>query len=204
MGLIAGGERAFVQAVEGAEDDSDQGAGDLAAIGVAADDTVVGITASGRTPYVLGAVRHARSVGALTIGFSCNADSELARAAELEITPVVGPEILSGSTRLKSGTATKLVLNMLSTGAMVRLGKTYGNLMVDLMASNAKLVSRSRRIVAQATGLDPDAAARALDAAGGEVKTAIVAAKLGVPPEDARRTLRAHGGRVRDALEADA
>lgn len=201
VGLIAGGEGAMIQAVEGAEDDPELGAGDLRALDLGPDDSVVGITASGRTPYVLGAMAYARSVGALVLGFSCNAGSEVEQAADLPITPVVGPEVLSGSTRLKAGTATKLVLNMLSTGVMVRLGKTYGNLMVDLQASNKKLVVRSRRIVAQATGLEVDAAASLLERCGGEVKTAIAAALLGVEPEQARTRLREAGGRVRGVVD---
>ncbi|MFO1052407.1 MAG: N-acetylmuramic acid 6-phosphate etherase [Planctomycetota bacterium] len=200
VGLIAGGERAFVRAVEGAEDSVEAGAADLRALAVSAQDAVVGIAASGRTPYVIGALREARARGAATVAVACNADAPISREAEVAIEVVVGPEVLTGSTRLKAGTATKLVLNTLSTGVMVRLGKTYGNLMVDVQATNLKLVARSRRIVAQATGLSPDAAARALDAAAGEVKTAIVATRLAVSPEQARARLRAAQGRVRDAL----
>jgi N-acetylmuramic acid 6-phosphate etherase len=202
IGRIAGGERALLRAVEGAEDDAELGAADLRALRIAADDSVVGITASGRTPYVLGALAHARAVGALTIALSCNAGSTVTAAAELAITPVVGPEILSGSTRLKAGTATKLVLNMLSTGVMVRLGKTWGNLMVDLQASNAKLRDRARRIVRDATGLADAAAAEALARCGGEVKTCIVHVLGGVGVETARARLAAAGGHVRAALEA--
>lgn len=152
VGLIAGGPSAMVKAVEGAEDSRELAAADLDALNLTANDTVVGVSASGRTPYAIGAVEHARTKGALTIGFSCNADSELAAAAEHGIEVVTGPELLTGSTRLKAGTAQKLVLNMISTITMIRLGKTYGNLMVDVRASNEKLQARSRRIVALATG----------------------------------------------------
>ncbi len=203
VGLVAGGERALVRAVEGAEDDPELGARDLRELGVAPDDTVVGITSSGRTPYVLGALRCARAAGALTVGLSCNRGSPVAATAELAITPVVGPEILSGSTRLKAGTATKMVLNMLSTGLMVRLGKTFGNLMVDLQASNEKLVRRARHIVREATGLDDEAAAEQLRRCRGEVKTCIVAVLRGVDAEVARRILTRAGGRVREAIETD-
>src|SRR5262249_44492428 len=148
------GPPAVTRAVEGAEDHPQLAAHDLATLSLSSADVLVGIATSGRTPYVLGAVEHARKVGAFTIGLSCNPDSELTPRVDLAITPVVGPEILSGSTRLKAGTATKLVLNMLSTGAMVRLGKTFGNLMVDLRATNEKLRHRTNRIVREATGLD--------------------------------------------------
>src|SRR5262245_53394530 len=146
IGLIAGGPSALTRAVEGAEDRPELADHDLAAVHVSAKDVVVGIATSGRTPYVLGAVAYARRIGAFTIGLSCNADSDLIPEVDLAITPVVGPEVLSGSTRLKAGTATKLVLNMISTGAMVRLGKTFGNLMVDLRATNEKLRHRTNRI----------------------------------------------------------
>lgn len=200
VGLIAGGERAFVHAVEGAEDSEALGAADVARLAVGARDVVVGIAASGRTPYAIGVLRAARASGALTIAIACNRDAPISAMAEHAIETVTGPEVLTGSTRLKAGTAQKLVLNLLSTGVMVKLGKTYGNLMVDVQATNAKLLARSRRIVADATGLDPAAAARALDAAGGEVKTAIVAARLSIDPASARERLRAADGRVRGAL----
>ena len=154
VGVIAGGPSALTRAVEGAEDHPEFAVKDLTAISLSAKDVLVGIATSGRTPYVLAAVDHARGLGAFTIGLSCNPDAEIISRAELAITPVVGPEVLSGSTRLKAGTATKLVLNILSTGAMVRLGKTYGNLMVDVRATNEKLRHRTNRIVREATGLD--------------------------------------------------
>src|SRR5439155_14227743 len=154
IGLIAGGAQALTRAVEGAEDHPEFAARDLAAVAFSAADVLVGIATSGRTPYVLGAVDYARGVGAFTVGLSCNPDADIIPRVDLAITPVVGPEVLSGSTRLKAGTATKMVLNMLSTGAMVRLGKTFGNLMVDLKATNEKLRLRTNRIVREATGLD--------------------------------------------------
>jgi N-acetylmuramic acid 6-phosphate etherase len=200
VGLIAGGPPALTRAVEGAEDDPSLGERDLAAIGFSERDTLVGIATSGRTPYVLGAVAWAKRLGAFTVGLSCNAGSELAKSADLAITPVVGPEVLSGSTRLKAGTATKLVLNMLSTGAMVRLGKTFGNLMVDLRASNSKLRARANRIVRTLTGLDRAAANELLRLCGGELKTALVAQMAGVVPEEARGRLASAGGMVRWAL----
>jgi N-acetylmuramic acid 6-phosphate etherase len=200
QGLIAGGANAFLQAVEGAEDDDQLGAADLDRLGLGPKDTVVGIAASGRTPYVAGALRHARSAGALSIALVCNAGSAVAAAAELAIEVITGPEVLTGSTRLKAGTATKMVLNMLSTGAFVRLHKVYGNLMVDLQASNDKLRARSVRIVAQATGRDAAAAAELLRACDGEVKAAIVAAERSVEPHVARTLLFTHDGSVRAAL----
>ena len=202
LGLIAGGEGAFVKAVEGAEDDQELGARDLQRVGIAAHDAVVGITASGRTPYVLGAFAEAERSGALRIAVVCSAGGPVAARAEIAITLLCGPEVLTGSTRLKAGTATKMVLNMLSTGAFVRLGKTYSNLMVDVQTTNAKLRSRARRIVAQATGLEEAAANEVLERCGNEVKTAIVAALRGVGPEKARSLLAATGGRVRVALDA--
>ncbi len=202
VGVIAGGPAAITQAVEGAEDHPEFAAADLRALGLNADDVLVGIATSGRTPYVLGAAAYARSQGAATIGLACNPDSELAAAVDLAITVVVGPEVLSGSTRLKAGTATKLVLNMLSTGAMVRLGKTFGNLMVDLRATNAKLRARTNRIVRTLTGLTVDEADALLRECGGELKTALVRRLANVGPEEARARLHAAGGSVRRALGA--
>jgi N-acetylmuramic acid 6-phosphate etherase len=197
LGLIAGGPAALTRAVEGAEDHPELAEKDLAALEVTAKDVVAGIATSGRTPYVLGAVAYARNQGSYTIGISCNTDSELARLVDLAITAVVGPEVLSGSTRLKAGTATKLVLNMLTTGAMVRHGKTYGHLMVDLRATNNKLRIRSNRIVRQVTGLNEEAAGDLLERCGGEVKTALVAHLANVVPAEARQRLEAAGGQVR-------
>jgi len=200
VGVIAGGPTALTRAVEGAEDHPETAAADLAAVQLSAADVLVGIATSGRTPYVLGAVEFAKQLGAFTVGLSCNADSELIPRVDLAITPVVGPEVLSGSTRLKAGTATKLVLNMLSTGVMVRLGKTFGNLMVDLRATNDKLRYRTNRIVREATGLDCDAADALLANCGGELKTALVAQLAGLSPDGARQRLTAVGGRVRAAV----
>ncbi|MFI0212856.1 N-acetylmuramic acid 6-phosphate etherase [Streptomyces lydicus] len=201
-GLIAGGPSALVSAVEGAEDSQELAVEDLSAIGLTALDTVVGISASGRTPYAVGAVEHARARGALTIGLSCNAGSALAAAAEHGIEVVVGPELLTGSTRLKAGTAQKLVLNMLSTITMIRLGKTYGNLMVDVRASNDKLRARSRRIVALATGAGEPEIEAALSRTDGEVKNAILTLLGDVDGPTAARLLDASGGHLRAALAA--
>lgn len=202
VGLIAGGYTALTRAVEGAEDHPEYAVADLQEAKLGANDVVVGIATSGRTPYVIGGLEYARSVGASAIGLACNDGSALAAAADLMITPVVGPEVVSGSTRLKAGTATKLVLNMLTTGAMVRLGKTYGNLMVDLKATNTKLVQRTRRIVAMLTGLTEEQAEAELARCGGELKTTVVAVKQQVTPERARELLKAAQGQLRGALEA--
>ncbi|MFD5265313.1 N-acetylmuramic acid 6-phosphate etherase [Streptomyces sp. NPDC058335] len=202
VGLIAGGPRAMVTSVEGAEDSRELARADLAALALTAEDTVVGISASGRTPYAIGAVEYARSLGALTVGLACNPGSALAAAAEHGIEVVVGPELLTGSTRLKAGTAQKLVLNMLSTITMIRLGKTYGNLMVDVRASNEKLRARSRRIVSLATGADDEEIERALAATGGEVKDAILVLLAGVDGPSAARLLEESGGHLRAALAA--
>ncbi|MFE3633862.1 N-acetylmuramic acid 6-phosphate etherase [Streptomyces cellostaticus] len=203
-GLIAGGPEAMVTSVEGAEDSAELAQEDLDALKIRPEDTVVGVSASGRTPYAVGAVEHARSLGALTVGLSCNAHSPLAAAAEHGIEVVVGPELLTGSTRLKAGTAQKLVLNMLSTITMIRLGKTYGNLMVDVRASNAKLRARSRRIVSLATGACDEEIERALTEAGGEVKTAILIVLAGVDGPTAVRRLADSAGHLRAALGATA
>ncbi|MCO8122130.1 N-acetylmuramic acid 6-phosphate etherase [Stieleria sp. TO1_6] len=200
VGLIAGGDSALRQAIEGAEDDPQQAVTDLAAIELCDQDVLVGIATSGRTPYVIGALRHAADVGAYPIGLACNADSPMADVARLMITPIVGPELISGSTRMKAGTATKLVLNMLTTGTMVRLGKTYGNLMVDLRASNSKLLARSIRLVSQLTGLDRAQAAEALDQCSGELKTTVVAVLRDVSPDSARALLKQFGGQLRPAI----
>ncbi len=173
QGIIAGGEAALARATEASEDDRTAGVADLTARGFAAGDALVGIAASGRTPYVLGAIEAARETGALTIGISCTPNSELAGVAAVAITPLVGPEVVTGSTRMKAGTATKLVLNMLSTAAMVRLGHVYGNLMVNVQPTNEKLRERARRIVSEAAGVDPDEAAAWLERAGNHVRTAI-------------------------------
>ncbi|MFJ8547336.1 N-acetylmuramic acid 6-phosphate etherase [Streptomyces sp. NPDC093586] len=202
VGLIAGGPEAMVTSVEGAEDSAELARADLDALALTADDTVVGVSASGRTPYAVGAVEHARALGALTVGLACNAGSALAAAAEHGIEVVTGPELITGSTRLKAGTAQKLVLNMLSTITMIRLGKTYGNLMVDVRASNEKLRARSRRIVALATGAGGEEIERALAATDGEVKHAILTLLADVDGPTAARLLEDSGGRLRAALAA--
>jgi len=200
LGVIAGGQVAVSEASESAEDHADDGARALAGLGVGEADAVVGVSASGRTPYVLGAIAHARDAGALTVGLACNAGSELSAAVELPIEVLVGPEFIAGSTRLKAGTAQKLVLNMLSTLTMVRLGKTYGNLMVDVRVTNAKLRDRARRIVEQAAGVDAAAAAEALDAAGEDAKLAVAMLRGGLTADEARARLAAAGGHLRRAL----
>jgi N-acetylmuramic acid 6-phosphate etherase len=200
IGVIAGGEVALRSAVEDAEDDATRGAVDLEAIGLTAADAVVGISASGRTPYVVGALEHARALGALTVGLSCNAGSRVGEVADLAIETVVGPEIVAGSTRLTGGTAQKLVLNAISTIAMVRLGKVHGNLMVDVQATNAKLRARAERIVMLATGVDAAAASAALESVGGSVKAAILVTITGVSPDAALARLATHDGVLRDAL----
>ncbi|MEU4350147.1 N-acetylmuramic acid 6-phosphate etherase [Streptomyces sp. NPDC023838] len=200
VGLIAGGPAAIATSVEGAEDSKELAAKDLDGLGLTPLDTVVGVSASGRTPYAVGAVEHARARGALTVGLACNTGSALAAAAEHGIEVVVGPELLTGSTRLKSGTAQKLVLNMISTITMIRLGKTYGNLMVDVRASNEKLRARSRRIVALATGAADEEIESALTAADGEVKTAILMLLADVDAPTATRRLERADGHLRTAL----
>jgi N-acetylmuramic acid 6-phosphate etherase len=200
VGLIAGGPPALTRAVEGAEDFPEQGENDVRGIDLSPRDVLVGIATSGRTPYVLGAAAYARRVGCKVIGLACNEGSELEPLTDIMLCPVVGPEVLSGSTRLKAGTATKLILNMLTTGAMVRLGKTFGNLMVDLRATNLKLKARTNRIVRLVCGVDDSEADRLLEASGGELKTALVMRTASCDAETARSRLAAVGGRVRDAL----
>jgi N-acetylmuramic acid 6-phosphate etherase len=201
QGIIAGGERAIAQAGEAAEDDAALGVQDIEARGFTARDVLVGIAASGRTPYVLGAVAHARKLGAVTVGISCTPDSELSRAVAIPIEPKPGPEVVTGSTRLKAGTATKLVLNMLSTAVMIRLGHVYGNLMVNVQPKNAKLRERAIRIISDAAAVDREKAEASLDASDGTVKVAIVMARLGVPREEAEGRLRAAQGRISEALK---
>lgn len=201
QGIIAGGEQALARATEASEDDPALGVRDLLDRGFTGGDALVGIAASGRTPYVLGAVAKARELGALTIGISCTPASELSRACDIPIESLPGPEILAGSTRMKAGTATKLVLNMLSTAVMIRLGHVYGNLMVNVQPKNAKLADRARRIIAEAAGIDSERAAEFLKKSGGTVKVAILMARLGVDREQAEVRLRAAGGRVSEALK---
>lgn len=201
QGLIAGGDRALRFAVERAEDSPEAGVQDLKARDFSALDAIVGIAASGRTPYVLGGLNYAREIGALAIALSCVTESAIAAAADIAITPVPGPEIITGSTRMRAGTATKMVLNMISTGIMIRLGYVYGNLMVNVQPTNEKLVDRARRIVASITGVSYDDASGLLSASGGSVRAAIVMNKLKVSPSDAQARLQAAGGSLRRALE---
>lgn len=200
QGIMAGGNAAFGRATEATEDDPAMGAHDLAARDFMAADVLVGIAASGRTPYVLGAVAEAKKRGAVTVGLCCAPDAELSRAVDIAIAPLVGPEIVAGSTRMKSGTAQKLVLNMLSTAAFIRLGYVYGNLMVNVQPKNEKLVDRARRIVAQAAGVSAERAVEFLEMGGNCVSTAIVMARAGVGRVEAERRLAAAGGRIRKAL----
>ncbi len=204
IGLIAGGSSALTRSIEGAEDDPAQGASDIAAHHVSERDVVLGIAASGRTPYVIGAVQEAMRRGAFVAGLACTRPSPLESAVELMIAPVVGPEVITGSTRMKAGTAQKLALNTLTTTVMILLGKTYGNLMVDVQPTNTKLRYRAVRIVAMATGLDEEDAAALLDEAGSDPKVAIVMALARLDVAQARDRLEAASGRVRDAIDRPA
>lgn len=203
VGLIAGGDRAFVKAVEGAEDSPDLAATELDGIGLSSRDVVVGIAASGRTPYVIGGLDHARAAGAATVSVACNRGAVVSGHADVAIEVDNGPEVLTGSTRLKAGTSQKLILNMISTASMVQVGKVYGNLMVDVMPTNEKLVARSQRIIAEATGCDEATAREAYEAAGGHAKTAIVMILAEVPAAEARDRLEQAGGFVRNAVNPD-
>ena len=201
VGIIAGGSAAITTAIEGVEDSAEQGRHDVAVFGLSANDSLIGLAASGRTPYVVGALTYAREVGALAVAVTCNSPSAIGAVADITIAPVTGAEVVAGSTRLKAGTAQKMVLNMLSTAVMVRLGKTYGNLMVDVRPTNAKLRRRAVRIVVEATGVTEDAAQTALTASDEDVKGAIVALLADVSPDDARARLLRAGGIVRAALQ---
>lgn len=200
LALIAGGDSALRLPAEGAEDKPQAGASDLKSQNLTSRDAVVGIAASGRTPYVLGALAYAKEIGALTIGLTCNPNSEISKIVDCPIEIDSGPELLAGSTRLKSGTAQKLVLNMISTITMVRLGKTFGNLMVDLQITNGKLKDRAIRIIEKATGASRTLSEKALSDAGHEVKVAILMLLLDIDAENARERLRASQNRVREAL----
>jgi N-acetylmuramic acid 6-phosphate etherase len=202
-GIIAGGEAALVRAAEASEDDPLAGAQDLMAAGFGSADVVVGIAASGRTPYVLGAVAKAREIGAITCGISCTPDSELSRAVDYPMEPTPGPEVLAGSTRMRAGTATKLVLNMISTAVMIRLGHVYDNLMVNVQPTNKKLEDRARRIIQQAAGVSYERATELLEQAGRRVRTAIIMGKRHVSREEAERFLAASKGRVSEALKSN-
>jgi N-acetylmuramic acid 6-phosphate etherase len=201
QGIIAGGEAALSRATETSEDDPSIGARDLIGRGFVERDVLVGIAASGRTPYVLGAIAEANRMGAFTIGISCTPDSELSRAVKLPITLLVGPEIVAGSTRMKAGTATKMVLNMLTTASFIRLGYVFGNLMVNVQPKNSKLADRARRIIAMAAGVPYDRAGELLAAAGNSVQTAIVMARAGVDRAEAERRLVRAGGRISESLQ---
>lgn len=201
VGIIAGGDRALRHPIEGAEDDSEQGKLDLQSINFSAKDVLVGIGASGRTPYVLGGLQYADTLGAFTAGVSSSASSPISKACSLPLPTETGPEVLTGSTRMKSGTAQKLVLNMLSTTAMILIGKVYGNLMVDVQASNAKLVERQIRIVMDAAECPREEAAKALETCARSCKTAIVHLLTGLPPEQAKEKIRQAGGFLRSALK---
>lgn len=202
IGLIAGGHTAILQAVENAEDNREQGAQDLKDIHFSRHDVLVGIAASGRTPYVLGALAYANELGATTVSLSCNPGSAMSQVAAIALTPVVGPEVVTGSSRMKAGTAQKLVLNMLTTGSMIRSGKVYGNLMVDVEATNQKLVQRQVNIVMQATDCDDATASAALTACGGHCKTAILMVLADLAADEAKALLSQHQGFIRQALQA--
>lgn len=200
VGLIAGGEKAFVRAVEGAEDSLELCEEEFKKIGLNKNDIAIGIAASGRTPYVIGGLRYARSLGCKTVAIACNKGSEVGKEAELAIEPSCGPEVLTGSTRLKSGTAQKMILNMISTGSMVGVGKAYQNLMVDVQQTNKKLVVRAQNITMAATGCTREEAAQALDQADGNAKLAIVMLLTKMPVEEAKAKLEVAHGHVRGAL----
>lgn len=201
VGLIAGGEGAFFQAFEGNEDSPELGEKDLVAVGLTASDVVVGLSASGRTPYVLGGLSYAKGLGCKTVAVACNCGSAIGAVADIAIEAVPGPEVIAGSTRLKAGSVQKMVLNMISTGAMVRVGKVYQNLMVDVRLTNAKLQVRGQNIVMEATGCGRDKAVAALAEAGGHTKVAIVSILFGIDAVTAENRLEQAGGRVRAAVE---
>ncbi|QQZ09279.1 N-acetylmuramic acid 6-phosphate etherase [Heyndrickxia vini] len=200
QGFLAGGMKAFTEAVEGAEDDENQGENDLASIKLSAKDTVIGIAASGRTPYVIGALKYASKMGAKTVSISCNKNAEISKYAKVTIEVETGPEVLTGSTRLKAGTAQKLVLNMISTASMIGIGKVYKNLMVDVQSTNKKLVERSKRIIMQAAEVDYDTAADYFEKAHHNVKVAIVMILLQCSYEDALESLKNAKGYIRKTL----
>ncbi|MBT2733742.1 N-acetylmuramic acid 6-phosphate etherase [Bacillus sp. ISL-7] len=201
QGIMAGGEGAFLKAVEGAEDQPDLGVADLKELGLTKDDTVIGIAASGRTPYVIGALRYARSIGAKTVALSCNKNAAISKEADQSIEVIVGPEVLTGSTRLKSGTAHKMILNMISTSSMILLGKAYENLMVDVHVSNQKLKERAIGIIRKITGVSYEQALETLEASDLQVKTAIVMIKTNRNKQEAERLLTEANGYVKKAIQ---
>jgi N-acetylmuramic acid 6-phosphate etherase len=202
IGIIAGGYDALRRAVETAEDDPEQAARDLQSHKAASSDVVVGISASGNTPYTLGAVDYAKKIGAATIAVTCNPASQMAAVVDVSIAPVVGPEVIAGSSRMKAGTAQKMILNMLSTATMIKLGWVYSNLMSNLRATNDKLRRRACAILSEETGLSDDEAARTFQAAAGDLRIALLMAQVKLSPEDAQRLLDSHGGSVRSALDS--
>jgi N-acetylmuramic acid 6-phosphate etherase len=201
-GIIAGGYEALHRSVEAAEDDPEQAVRDLVSLGVSAQDAVVGISASGNTPYTLGAVAYANKIGAATVAVTCNSDSRMAETAIISIAPVVGPEVIAGSSRMKAGTAQKLILNMLSTATMIRLGLVYSNLMSNLRATNDKLRRRARAILAEEAGIGSDEAAQVFDAAAEDLRVALLMARSNLSCADAERLLESHKGSVRRALDS--
>lgn len=201
IGIIAGGLEAMTVAIEGAEDDVEAGKDDLQNIDLTEKDVVVGLTANGNTPYVLGALEYANSIGTTTVGVTCNEDSKITKVANIAITPVVGPEVIAGSTRLKAGTAQKMVLNMLSTASMIGLGKVYNNLMVDVNPTNSKLIDRATRIIMEATRVERKEAERYLELSKNKPKVAIVMIKKDCSYEEAVQLLEEHGGYVYKVLE---
>lgn len=203
IGIIAGGDRAIHTAVEGAEDDKEAGRNDLKKLDLTKDDVVVAIAASGRTPYAIGALEYANEIGAVSAALVCSPDSEMSEVAQYTIAAVVGPEVVTGSTRMKAGTAQKLVLNMISTASMIGIGKVYSNLMVDVQPSNKKLVQRARNIVVEATGCSPEEAERALSDHNGYAKGAILQLLTGLSPSDTRALLETHNGMLKQALKAN-
>ncbi|MPM01944.1 N-acetylmuramic acid 6-phosphate etherase [bioreactor metagenome] len=202
QGIIAGGQEAIFRAKEGAEDSRELAVEDLKAKNLNENDTVVGLAASGRTPYVIGGLEYANEIGALTVAVTCNAGSEVSKAAKISIAPVVGAEVVTGSTRLKSGTAQKLVLNMLSTGVMIKLGKVYGNLMVDVRATNAKLVERAKKIVCEATGVDREEAEQFLIETNFDVKLSIFMILSKLNKDEAKNILDNNNGYIAEALKS--
>ena len=201
QGIIAGGKEAIFRAKEGAEDSKELAVEDLKFKSLNENDTVVGLAASGRTPYVIGGLNYANEIGALTVAVTCNSDSEVSKAAKISIAPVVGPEVVTGSTRLKSGTAQKLVLNMLSTGVMIKLGKVYGNLMVDVRATNAKLVERAKKIVCEATGVQREGAEKILEETNFDVKLSIFMLLSKLNKDEAKTILENNNGYIAEALK---
>ncbi|WP_426350114.1 N-acetylmuramic acid 6-phosphate etherase [Alloiococcus sp. CFN-8] len=202
QGIIAGGKEAIFKAKEGAEDSKELCVEDLKAIDFSEKDVLVGLAASGRTPYVIGGLEYAKEIGAATVAVTCNPDSELSHIADLSIAPVVGPEVVTGSTRMKAGTAQKLVLNMLSTGAMIKTGKVFGNLMVDVRATNKKLVERAKGIVIEATGASREAAEKVLEETAYNVKLSILMLLAEVSKEEGEKLLKDANGHISKALKA--